>query len=295
MHLCWQALRSRAVLWQAVCSHPLSQLPALRRPLARLAPSLLALALLAGCGSRRPTQVTVPISNWPGYDYFYLAREQGLDRREQLELQLREFPDPQDIVHAYLRGELPLAQLTTVEAVDLCARVPRRCPVVVLVLDESLGADQLVVRRAIPSIAALRQRAVAVTPSTLGPYVLSRALERHGLTLEDVQIRPMPLASMADSLRRGEVDGAALFPPFSDEAVRGGQARPLFSSREIPGEIFDVLVVEPSFLAAHPQTIARLLRVWQFVRVHQAQLFSSVPSQMDLWDLRLPTTVFVCR
>lgn len=240
-------------------------------PLLRAVLASLGIGLAAGCQVRGPERVTVPISNWPGYEYFFLAREQGLDRQEQLDLSLREFPDPQDIVHAYLRGELPMAQLTTVEAVDLCARVPQRCPVVVLVLDESLGADQLVVRNAIPSIAALRQRAVAVTPSTLGPYVLSRALEKHGLAMEDVQIRPMPLNAMAASLRRGEVDAAALFPPFSEEAVRGGQARPLFSSREIPGEILDVLVVDPAFLAARPRTISRLLRVWQRAHTYAEQ------------------------
>lgn len=245
------------------------QPPRPRRRSGLFALAALALALLGGC--RSPSQsLTLPISSWAGYEYFYLAKQLGLDRAERLDLQLRDFPDPQDIVHAYLRGELPIAQLTTVEAVDLCDRVPKRCPVVVLVLDESLGADQVLVRRSLEAIASLRGRPVAVTPSTLGPYVLSRALEKHGLSLEQVQIKPMPLTSMADSLRRGEVDAAALFPPFSDEALRGGQVRSLFSSREIPGEIFDVLVVEPSFLAAQPAAIARLLKVWQ--RAHSDAL-----------------------
>jgi NitT/TauT family transport system substrate-binding protein len=231
----------------------------------RRAFSLLALLLLGalqGCRSQ-PTTLTIPISDWPGYEYFHLAREQKLDHAEQLQLRLKTYPDPQDIVQAFLRGELALAQLTTVEAVDICARVPRRCPAVVLVLDESLGGDQVVVRPEINGIADLRHRAVAVTPSTLGPYVLSRALEKQGLRLEDVQIRPMQLQSMAGSLRRGEVAGAALFPPFSDEALRGGAARTVFTSREIPGEIYDVLVVDRALLAERPEAIARLLRVWQ--------------------------------
>ena len=71
---------------------------------------------------------------------------------------------------------MKLAQLTTVEAVDICQRVPKRCPVVVLVLDESRGADQVVVDRSLNCIAQLRSRPVAITPSTLGPFVLSRAL-----------------------------------------------------------------------------------------------------------------------
>lgn len=256
--------------------------PRARRPAGVLAVAA-ALAAISGCQGAAQ-RLTVPISSWPGYEYFRLARDQGLDTREQLALKLIDYPDPQDIVHAYLRGELAVAQLTTVEAVDLCARVPKRCPVVVLILDESLGADQVVARPEIRDIAALRNRPVAVTPSTLGPYVLSRALETKGLGLDDVQIRPMPLAAMADSLQRGEVVGAALFPPFSDAALRGGLARPLFSSRQIPGEILDVLVVEPTLLAAKPDQVARLLRVWERAHRYAERNPKDAVTRMAQWE-----------
>jgi NitT/TauT family transport system substrate-binding protein len=219
--------------------------------------------LLAGCRSVFPETITVPVSLWPGYEFFPLAREQGLDRREGLRLDLPAFANPQDIVLAYLRGDVQIAQLTTVEAVDLCNRVPKRCPVVVLVLDESRGGDQVVVNRSLASIADLQGRPVAITPSTLGPYVLSQALRRHGLSLMDVQLRPMPLESMAAALNSGTVDAAALFPPFSDQAMAGGKVRPLFTSREIPGEIFDILVVDPQVINARRSALVRLLRAWQ--------------------------------
>jgi NitT/TauT family transport system substrate-binding protein len=61
-------------------------------------------------------QLEVPVSNWPGYEYVYLAHKLGLDRRNGISIQPLQFPDPQTIVHAYLRGEVPMAQLTTVEA-----------------------------------------------------------------------------------------------------------------------------------------------------------------------------------
>jgi NitT/TauT family transport system substrate-binding protein len=218
---------------------------------------------LVGCRGGRLSVVKVPIASWPGYEYFYLARQRDLDTRFGLRVELAEYPDPQSIVHAYLRGELSLAQLTTVEAVDLCGRAPQRCPVVVLVLDESRGADQLAVHRGIASIAALRGRTVAATYSTLGPYVLQRALERHGLSFSDVKLRNMPMAQMPSALASGEVQAAAFFPPFSDYAARDGQSRVLFDSRSIPGEIFDVLVAAPDFLQEHGELLPPLLRVWQ--------------------------------
>ncbi|MFM2080865.1 MAG: hypothetical protein RLZZ124_845 [Cyanobacteriota bacterium] len=218
--------------------------------------------LLGGC-SPLSRQLSVPVSQWPGYEFFPLAHERALDRRHGLELNLPEFANPQDIVHAYLRGDLGIAQLTTVEAVDLCARLPRRCPVVVLVLDESRGGDQVVAAPGVNSIADLEGRTVAITPSSLGPFVLSRALQRQGLGLGDVNLRPMPLEAMPDALARGEVAAAALFPPFSDEAERTAGVKALFTSREIPGEIFDVLVVDPTLLASRRSELVDLLRTWQ--------------------------------
>lgn len=231
-----------------------------------MAAALLALVPAACSLDREPLKV--PVANWPGYEYVYLASKLGLDRQNGLEIDPVQYPDPQSIVHAYLRGELPIAQLTTVEAVDLCARIPRHCPVVVLVLDESVGGDQVAVRNDVPSIAALRGRNVAVTFSTLGPYVLSRALQRHGLSFNDVTLRNIPLAQMPQALASGEVQAAAFFPPFSEYAARQGQSRPLFDSSQIPGEIFDVLVVDPVYLQNHGEQITALVRSWQ--AAHQA-------------------------
>ena len=37
----------------------------------------------------------------------------------------------------------------------------------------------------------------------------------------------------------------------------------LFDSRQTPGEIFDILVVDPSYLRSHSAALANLVKVWQ--------------------------------
>ncbi|MFZ9769204.1 MAG: hypothetical protein ACO3CT_05475, partial [Vulcanococcus sp.] len=90
--------------------------------------ALAGLALFCSGCQQAPVDVSVPVSNMPGYEYFYIARKLGLDQAQGLRVRILRYPDPQAIVHADLRGEVPLGQLTTVEAVDLCARAPQRCP-----------------------------------------------------------------------------------------------------------------------------------------------------------------------
>ena len=228
----------------------------------RLAALGLLAMVAAGCSSGTKS-LTVPVSNFPGYEYFYLAEQKGLARSLGLDLRTVEFVDPQAIVHAYLRGDLPMAQLTTVEAVDICSRAPERCPVVVLVLDESLGGDQVVARPGIAAMPDLRGKRVGVTLSTLGPYVLSRALEQNGLSLRDVQLRNMTLDAMPSALASGAIEAAALFPPYSDQASQKAGVRTLFDSRRIPGEVFDVLVVDPLLLEQKQAALPALLRAWQ--------------------------------
>jgi len=222
----------------------------------------LAASTAAGCSGQRPA-LTMPVASWPGYEYFYLAAQEGLARGLGLDLTIAEFADPQAIVHAYLRDDLELAQLTTVEAVDICARAPDRCPVVILVLNESRGGDQLLAREGIGSIAQLRGRRVGVTFSTLGPYVLSRALEQESLSLADVEVRNVTLASMPAAIANGALDAVVLFPPYSELAARQGRSKRLFDSSSIPGEIFDVLVVSPAYFAEQKDALVLLLQAWQ--------------------------------
>ncbi len=218
--------------------------------------------LTSGCPGS-PEQIQVPLSGWPSYEYFYLASKTGLDRKEGLAITNVQLPDPQAVINGYLREQFAVAQLSSVELLDLCNRTPSRCPAVVLVLDESSGGDQLAVHNSVASIEALRGQKVAVTFSSLGPYVLQLALQRHGLTLNDVQLVNMPLERMPEALQRREVMAAALYPPFSEMVTRKGVSRPLFSSQETPGEILDLLVVDPRELERNPQRISRLVRVWQ--------------------------------
>jgi len=234
----------------------------LGRPLSVALVMAMGLLSLSGC-TPRPLEVSVPVSSWPGYEYFFLAQQKGLAERHNLKLTTAQFSDPQEIVHAYLRGEIPMAQLTTVELVDICGRAPERCPEVVLILDESRGADLLAARRDVGSVKALAGKTIGMTFSTLGPYFVSRALQRSGLTLDQVVIRNMPLAEMPEALAKGHVDAVAFFPPFSDAALRAGHSRVIFDSRQIPGEIFDVLVVDPAYLKQHFAEMTKLLKTWQ--------------------------------
>lgn len=215
-----------------------------------------------GAGTGSPT-LTVPLAHWPGYAYFDLAEQRGLARQQGLALATVNLDDPQQMVPAFSRGELELAQVTTLEALQICQRAPARCPVVLLVLNESRGADQLLVRPGTVDLAALRGQRIGVTGSSLGPFLVSQALATVGMTLADVELVPAELPKLDGMLRRDAVAAIASFPPYSTYLTRLGLATVLFDSSRLPGQILDVLVAERGFALRHRQELAALLRTWQ--------------------------------
>jgi NitT/TauT family transport system substrate-binding protein len=218
--------------------------------------------LLAGCG-RGSSTLTVPLARWPGYAYFDLAAQRGLAQEQGLALATMNLDDPQQMVPAFSRGELELAQVTTLEALQICQEAPARCPAVLLVLNESRGADQLLVRPGITDVAALRGKRIGVTSSSLGPFLVSQALATAGMTLADVELVPVELPKLDGMLRRGEVAAIASFPPYSTYLTRLGLATVLFDSSRLPGQILDVLVAERGYALRHRRELGQLLRTWQ--------------------------------
>ena len=73
----------------------------------------------------------------------------------------------------------------------------------------------------------------------------------------------MPMAEMPAGLAKGSIDAVAFYPPFSDFAACNSHSSVLFESRQTPGEIFDILVVDLVCLRSHSAALVKLLKVWQ--------------------------------
>jgi NitT/TauT family transport system substrate-binding protein len=162
-------------------------------------------------------------------------------------------------MRAFQNGLLDAATVTLDEVLNL-DRLQHQVNTV-LVLDASHGADCVVAQPTVTSMAELRGRKVGSEEVTLPTYILVRALEQAGLKLEDVGREYGGLEELEGMLRRGEVDAAVTFEPYCQRLVAEG-ARVIFDSKQLPGEIVDVLVVRRSYLKAHPAQVDALLRGW---------------------------------
>lgn len=238
---------------------------------ALLASAGLALALGACLAPWQQRQVRLAIVDWPAYEYFYLASRKGIDLQQGYRLQVDQFGSLQDQRRAYSRGDVEAIATTLPEAIAICREAPARCPSIVLVLDDSNGADQVVAGSRWRSVAELKGQRVGLERSVLGEFMLLRAVQGQGLKLADFKLRYDGPKALVSQLQRGVVDAIVTYAPHSDGLVADPRFRVLFSSSQIPGEVVDVLAVSPELLRRDSKQVAALVRTWWAARQLAAQ------------------------
>lgn len=222
----------------------------------------LAVVLLCACHPSDQPALRVGSNTWPGYEPLYIAQELG--HYPTQELKVINFPSAVEVMRAYRNGVLDIAALTVDEALTIAVDDPDR-HVIFLVADYSAGADVIVARPPIQSMAELRGRRIGAEGNALGALMLTRALALSGLTLADIEFVPLGLQQHEMAYEQGWVDAVVTFEPRRTRLLAAG-AREVFSSKQIPGEVIDVLMARKSVLRARRATVERLVRGW-FVAV----------------------------
>lgn len=176
------------------------------------------------------------LHHWPGYESLGLAHDLGW------------LPDgvvlnwgdaASDTLDGLRSGRLDAGALTLDEV--LLARSQGLPLVVVAVVDESVGADQ-VLARTFTHPRGWRGARVAFEPSAVGHLVLKLWLETLGLTVADVRVLHLSPAEQPQAWAAGEVDVVISYPPHA-LTLRERGAVVLYDSSHFPGLVLDVLAV----------------------------------------------------
>lgn len=232
---------------------------------------------VTGCGRGQQTEVRLALNPWPGTEFLYLAKEKGFLTDEKLNVRLVEYPSLSDCRVAFESGHADAMACTPIEVL-LARENAQRSSQIVLVADYSDGADVILARSDLASVPALRGHRVGLELGSLGAFMLDRALNSHGLKLSDVEMVSCAQDSMEAALAAGTVDAIVTYPPTSVRLEAGGKVRRVFTSAEIPGEIVDVVAVDPAILLREPELQARLRRAFQraldYAREHPQEAYA---------------------
>ncbi|EKD34367.1 MAG: hypothetical protein ACD_75C02370G0002 [uncultured bacterium] len=213
--------------------------------------------LLLGCTGEEAKPLRIGTCVWPGYEPLFLGRSLGYF--EKTAVQLVELNSASEVIRNFRNGAFEGAVLTLDEALLLADSGTDIG--LVLVMDISHGGDVILGRPELTTIDAIRGKRVGIENTALGAYVLSRATEMAGIAMGELTVIPLEISEHEAAYLQEKVDAVVTFEPVKTRLVTAG-ARILFDSRQIPGEIVDVLVVRHDYLEKHSQEVRKLLDGW---------------------------------
>jgi NitT/TauT family transport system substrate-binding protein len=130
---------------------------------------------------------------------------------------------------------------------------------VLMVLDESVGADALMVREGIPDVSGLRGKAIGVDVRSAGAYLLANALEEAGMTMKDVELVQLIHSEMQVAVQAGRVDAVVVADPWLRQMQKKGM-RVVYDSTKLAVPVLHLLVASERSHAALSPRFAELLR-----------------------------------
>lgn len=218
---------------------------------------IIVLILFSTACGQEESPIKIGTNVWPGYEPLYLASETGLLPKNGFSLV--ELLSASQVMRGLASQTLDVATLTLDEAIILQSRDVNIK--IVMVLDYSNGGDALVADNSIREIAQLKGKRVAVEESAVGGYFLSRALELNNMKASDLTVVNKLQHEIAHAFSSREVDAVVTFDPIKSNLLHDNGVV-LFDSRQIPGEIVDVLVVRDEVYEQIKEPLSILQSAW---------------------------------
>jgi NitT/TauT family transport system substrate-binding protein len=196
-------------------------------------------------------------SLYPGWYPLVLAQQQGLFEKHGVEVELVLYPTYDDTAPQLASGFVDAAALVLgdvlLEDVGTYASV-------VLVTDNSFGADQLIASPEVLKTQDLRGKRIGFSTGTFGELLVREMLKKYDVEVSEVsfiEISPEQVPAAIPS----SIDIGHTYEPFASQArVNGNDI--IFTSADAPGVIVDTVAFRNSILKERPEDVRNFIDAW---------------------------------
>lgn len=197
--------------------------------------------------------------------YFEYAMESlELFTKNNANVELVEFAQYSDVIQALDSGSVDASIMGITEAVTPIANGLDLD--IVLMTDYSAGMDGIVAAPGINSVKDLKGKTIATNIGTMNHMLLLTALEQAGLSESDVNITNMSEGDATAALVGGSIDAASIFDPQMSKAAKESGGKVIFSSKDLPGELSDVLIIKDSIVKDRADEVQGIVDAWYQVQ-----------------------------
>jgi NitT/TauT family transport system substrate-binding protein len=234
-----------------------------KKSLSRLTSGLLAGAVFASAllaAAPAQAEVKVGVSDWPGWVAWYVAEQKGFFKKHGADVKLVWFANYTDSISALSAGQLDANSQTWSDTMGPLAKgLPLKT---ILVNDNSAGNDALVVGPKIKSFADLKGKSIALEQFSVSHFILVNALAKNGMKLSDVKVVNLAAGDAAAAFMSGRVDAAVVWNPWIHTIESSGKGKALFTSKDLPGLVPDLLVAQEKSIKAKRKELVGMIKAW---------------------------------
>ena len=225
----------------------------------------MALAIAGGAITTAASAATLNVGTvvWIGYGPFYVAEAMDMYKKYGLSVKLQVFSDPALIPAAMAGGSVQGAMLTYDQVIGQVAKGLGQK--VVMPIDYSNGGDAIVAAKSITKITDFKGKKVGFNPLSPSDFLLAYALTSNGLTEKDITPVNMTPESVPAAMVSSQMPIGVTYEPSLSQILKqgGGQKfHVVYSSKNAPGLIADVLVFDDKFIKASPKDITGIMKAY---------------------------------
>jgi NitT/TauT family transport system substrate-binding protein len=240
--------------------------------------------LINGCSvtASKPTHLRVGMNSWPGYALGLYSQAEGLFEKRGLEVEFVQFINQQDNIEATMRGALDASFVPLWEVMQVPAGTEQ--PAVVMVADISAGADGIVARPGINSVADLKGKKVGVKLGTVTHLILLEALKSQQINSSDVQLVDVSNEIGIQRLKDGKLDAAVVWEPTLSETAKAIKGKVIFTTADVDSLVIDSLATRASYAQENQKALTQFVLGWldavHAVDTNPDQVFAVIGEQL---------------
>lgn len=224
------------------------------------APSAAVTAAATPAPSAAGSVLRIAYSDWPGWVAWDIAIQKGWFKEAGVAVDFVWF-EYVPSMDAFAAGKVDAVAVTNGDAlVTGSSGAASKC---IVANDYSHGNDMIVAKPGIKSVAELKGKKIGVEVGFVSHLLLLKALESAKLEEKDVTLVNVPTDQTPQTLKSGGADAVAAWQPNSGQALKevpGSTA--VFTSKDTPGLIYDLLCVNPKSLGERRADWKKVVEVW---------------------------------
>jgi len=235
--------------------------------------------------------VKIGFNIWVGFGPLYIARDKGFFQKRGIDVEL--------IIKEEVRekfGDLAAGKLDMVAGGGGTSLIYLTAPdqlQYVAATEDSNGADGVIAKNEITSLADLKGKRIALNRGGLPELYLATLLRTAGLKESDVTLVDMPGDVVGEAFIDKRVDAAVTWEPFLSRAKATEFGHLLIDTSVTPGVVFDALFARKDFAVDHAKEVKAVVDAWgdavAYFDSHRQEAIDLMAKDMGDW-LKDPKT-----